>query len=789
MNFFASAPPSKCRNCGFRDSDCSELRWVRKNDGDVVVVVDSWMEEIEDIFPEDWGIVRGILSPYPPDKKIAETYRRCGFDLEEITAKCYVTLGTAVYAVSGDAQVGTWEDYSELNFNQTWFYTPYHFNIGNGYMIPVVPCPPANSLKKKSFEAFFLKRQIETAKSLRPIPFPEPKIHVVDDVAVTKDVVAWDLETSSVNTHSQNFRVGWISYCEDKNNGYVTAFGKGKMEAINRSIAIAHNGKYDLKALAAVSEAGRVDHDTYVIAKMMNTSRRLYGLKSLAWLIGFGGYDSALDDYKKKYNVPTYLDIPDKILTQYAGLDAIVTYRLFHYYHKRAARQPQVWDLYTNYFRHLPRVYAEIESFGFDVDKDVLSDLTEKARADLQKYRKAWFANFPGKDPNKAVDVKAAITEAGIPIDKTTPTGAMDTTEATLKQAIFKGYTQLEDLINIRKTEKLLTTWLGGVDDSSNSFLKYIQPDGKVYGAYILFGTKTGRIAGSHDKHTPNFLALPKHGAMAKDLRYIFKLPQGWIYTSVDYSGFQLRLAAIQAGERRMIEIINSGGDLHCNTAIDLFGLDISLEEFQSRKNEPDLAWKRQAGKQANFAMLFGGSWRTIYPDVFTTWSDSAITSYIDNPTGKREVDVRSVCEKIKDRFERAYPGLRRWAKENAQIIRKQGYIDSWHGLRRHLPYSMYVGPESDHRRIADEANISVNSPTQSMEVVEATKALLKIMDDLKDRDSRVVLTVYDSIIFAGPESESEFVTETAKKHMEIPESVFGCKIEVDFTYSPALGL
>ena len=73
----------------------------------------------------------------------------------------------------------------------------------------------------------------------------------------------------------------------------------------------------------------RIDEDTFLIAHTLDETRS-NSLKAMAFYYSeFGGYERALDNYKKKYNISNYLNIDEDILKEYAIMDAIVCRRIY----------------------------------------------------------------------------------------------------------------------------------------------------------------------------------------------------------------------------------------------------------------------------------------------------------------------------------------------------------------------------------------------------------------------------------------------------------------------------
>ena len=115
----------------------------------------------------------------------------------------------------------------------------------------------------------------------------------------------------------------------------------------------------------------------------------------------------------------------------------------------------------------------------------------------------------------------------------------------------------------------------------------------RLHPALKLTRTLTGRLT------TNGFpvLGLPKHSDEGKQFRALVQAPPGWVLYEADYSQIELRTAAHISGDRAMIAVYQSGGDIHANTAQAVFGIP---------KAQQDESRHRLPAKTGNFSMLMG---------------------------------------------------------------------------------------------------------------------------------------------------------------------------------------
>jgi DNA polymerase-1 len=104
----------------------------------------------------------------------------------------------------------------------------------------------------------------------------------------------------------------------------------------------------------------------------------------------------------------------------------------------------------------------------------------------------------------------------------------------------------------------------------------------------------TGRFSCSN----PNLQQIPKK----EEFRELFEAPEGRVLIAADFSGIELRIMAWLSQDERMIQAFQEGIDLHRLTASAVTGKEIS-----EVTNE-----ERQAAKAINFALIYGGSAKTL---------------------------------------------------------------------------------------------------------------------------------------------------------------------------------
>jgi DNA polymerase I-like protein with 3'-5' exonuclease and polymerase domains len=112
---------------------------------------------------------------------------------------------------------------------------------------------------------------------------------------------------------------------------------------------------------------------------------------------------------------------------------------------------------------------------------------------------------------------------------------------------------------------------------------------GIVHARFNQTKTDTGRYSSSD----PNLQQVPR------DMRWVFGHRPGYKIVSVDYSQIEVVVAAYQAQDKVLLDIIESGRDIHTMVASAIFG--VPYENID--KHDP----RRRQSKAGSFTYLFGG--------------------------------------------------------------------------------------------------------------------------------------------------------------------------------------
>jgi len=826
---------SKCQNCPLKDKnkvECKQDNFILYEEGrkDILVIHDSPEKDPEYLFKfvrylklkgiQNFAVTTGIqcrgIAGELPSPQYA-IYKTCNWIAEDKIKeyKVIVTTGRAVYAITKSDDIIGWMEFNELLFNQTYFYTPFNWNK----KLRVYPLPGLYDwLLKDNFNKFFVNKQLEFIqdhlKNYEEFILPPFTKTVISDSNeflkqhMSKTLCSWDTETSGLVQFNKDFKIGCITITFDGKEGYYVPYDSCNKRLLEKFFSnkyqILANGKYDVTGLYVKDQLTtcKVDEDITLLFHVLNTERRLNSIKSLAWLIGFGGYDSKLEEYKIKYRVENYLKIPEHILAEYSTLDAIVTHRLYDLGMKLKEKQPRVYEAYKKYLIRVIPVFMKMEIEGIELDFDKLKKLNDELIEKIKDVEEQIYIKLNKRfDINSNQKLARIFEEMGFPsFGKSTKMFYLD--EKNERHYYYKvgekelvkwknlGYEIPDLILKHRELCKLVNAFVGSYagekdqnifsrtdtpDDSDSGLIKFIRDDNKLHSIFNPGRTDTLRTS----CHSPNLQQMIKHGEYAEKLRELFKAPEGYVWTEADESGFQLRIAAIYSGDENMKDIfLNRGGDMHSFSAANIFCKGMSIEDFLKVKNEePYKTYRWKAKNQINFPLLFSSSPYVIYPTIENNWTKDEISNYLVENNLTPIVDqqgnidkVITVCTDLRNKFFETYHGLAKWIKNQHTIAQEQGYVDSYHGGRRHLPQLLYLGKDVDKKELKGLMNISVNSIVQTFEAFVIYESMISIDEDITQNKlkSKMVMMIHDALVFLNRKDEIKSVYyDLIKKNMD----------------------
>ena len=239
---------------------------------------------------------------------------------------------------------------------------------------------------------------------------------------------------------------------------------------------------------------------------------------------------------------------------------------------------------------------------------------------------------------------------------------------------------------------------------------------------------------------------IPVRTSEGKRIRTGFVAPKGKILISADYSQFELRLAAILAGDQDLINDFNNDIDIHTKTASEAFKVPFD----QVTKDQ------RRAAKVINFGILYGMSVKGLADAAKMPIAEAK--TFIDNYF-KLRAPIKQKLENI--------------LKEAKEI----GYVETFYGRRRPTPdinSTNFVIREAA-KRAAE------NMPIQGTEADLMKRAMIKVDQKLPD-GAELVMQVHDSLIVECDQNQAKEVAKILQTEMESVAPELKIKLAVEVT-------
>ena len=290
-------------------------------------------------------------------------------------------------------------------------------------------------------------------------------------------------------------------------------------------------------------------------------------------------------------------------------------------------------------------------------------------------------------------------------------------------------------IMEYRESAKLLSTYILPLPLLADK-------EQSIHTTFTQNVTATGRLSSLN----PNLQNIPVRTEVGKEIRKGFVAREGKIFVSADYAQFELRLAAALARDEKLIEIFNSGVDVHTKTASEVF--EVPME--QVTKNQ------RRAAKVINFGVMYGMSPKGL--------ADAAGMSFYE-------------AKEFIDDYFRVRSPIKNYLEEVLNQAKTLGYVETFFGRRRPTPD---VKSANFVVRMAAE-RAAQNMPIQGTEADLMKRAMIQIDKKLPE-GAKQILQIHDSIIVECDENMAEEISTMLVKTMEEVAPELSIKLVAEVT-------
>jgi DNA polymerase-1 len=377
----------------------------------------------------------------------------------------------------------------------------------------------------------------------------------------------------------------------------------------------------------------------------------------------------------------------------------------------------------------------KMEDRGIKIDSEFLLDMSQKLGAEYRELESEIYTlvgyEFNIGSPMQLSEVlftKLQLPTAGIKKGKT----AFSTGQKELNK--LKGQHPIIELIErTRELAKLKSTYVDTLPVMTDE-------RGRIHTTFNQDITSTGRLSSVN----PNLQNIPIRSELGKRIRKAFIPEKGKVFVGADYSQFELRLAAVLAGDEELINDFNSGVDIHTKTASEVYCIPIDDVSKNQRRN----------AKVINFGVLYGMSPHGLVA-----------------ATGMSFGEAKKFIEQY---FELRQP-IRKYIDKTLEDARVKGYVETYFGRRRPTPDVL----SSNFMVRSSAERAAANMPIQGTEADLMKLAMIKVDERLGDLGEQI-LQIHDSILIECPIENAEKVSEILRETMENIAPELGIKLKVD---------
>ena len=401
------------------------------------------------------------------------------------------------------------------------------------------------------------------------------------------------------------------------------------------------------------------------------------------------------------------------------------------------AELPKLLNVLESFDLPLIPVLYKMEEKGMLIDREYFKKLHQEYSAEIKKLeKKIW--DLAGREFNINSPIQLSeilFTDLNLPTKGIKKTTRGYSTGAKELEKLQDLHPIIPKLTEYREVAKLLSTYIIPMPDLADE-------NDRIHTTFTQNVTATGRLS-SKD---PNLQNIPVRTDEGKRIRTGFIAPEGKVLVSADYSQFELRLAAILAGDQNLIDDFNKGIDIHTKTASEAF--KVPFDKVTKTQ--------RRAAKVINFGILYGMSVRGLSEAAKMPFYEAKV--FIDNYF-KLRAPIKKYLDKILEQ------------------AREKGAVETYYGRRRPTPDVKSTNFVI--RQAAERA--AKNLPIQGTEADLMKRAMIKVDQKLPD-GATLIMQVHDSLIVECDKSLADQVASILKSEMESVAPELKIKLAVEIS-------
>jgi DNA polymerase-1 len=411
-----------------------------------------------------------------------------------------------------------------------------------------------------------------------------------------------------------------------------------------------------------------------------------------------------------------------------------------------------IWHLYKSQqieFEHEPKlskiahdfdfplthILFKMERRGIKVDVEFLKEMGTRLGKDYHELEQQMFKmvgyEFNIGSPNQLSEV--LFTKLQLPT-KDIKKGKTGYSTGQKELNKLRGTHPIIELIEqTRELAKLKNTYVDALPLLADK-------QGRIHTTFNQDVASTGRLSSTN----PNLQNIPIRTALGRQIRKAFIPDDDKVFVSADYSQFELRLAAVLAGDEEMINDFNGNVDIHTKTASLVYGVPMDDVTKSQRRN----------AKVINFGILYGMS-----------------PHGLSAATGMSFIEAKKFIDEY---FELRKP-IRKFINSTLDSARMDGYVETYFGRRRPTPDVL----SSNFMIRAGAERAAANMPIQGTEADLMKLAMIEVDKKIEGLGEQI-LQIHDSILVECPVENAEKISEILQETLENIAPQLGVRLKVD---------
>ncbi len=541
---------------------------------------------------------------------------------------------------------------------------------------------------------------------------------------MNEPMICFDTETTGLDAH--NVEIVGIAFSWKNAEGYYVPISEDQ-DVAQREVAIfkevlenekilkvGQNLKYDINVLKwyNVNVVGPL-FDTMIAHYLLEPDLRhkldylsesylSYKMVPIEKLIG-----------KRGPKQKTMRTVQIEELCDYAVEDADITMRLKGEFEPKLKEQSLV-NLFEEIEMPLVNVLSNMEYEGVKVNKEFLNSYSKDLEAEILDKRDAIYdkagQEFNIASPKQVGEVLFDVLE--IPYRwKKTKTGQYSTDVEKLSE-LSVHHTIVSDILEYRKFAKLKSTYVDALPNMINP------KTGRIHSSFNQARAATGRLSSEN----PNLQNIPIKNEAGREIRKAFiARDSDHVFMAADYSQIELRLIAEISKEENMLTAFEAGHDIHSATAAGVYGVALESVTPEQRRN----------AKTVNFSIIYGAG-----------------STNLSRQLGIKRTEAKELIES----YFNQYAGLKKYMDDTVEFARKEGYVSTLVGRKRHL---RDINSRNSLAR-SNAERMAINTPIQGTAADMIKIAMINLDREMARRGlkSKMIMQVHDELVFDVHKSE-----------------------------------